>query len=119
MKMTGHNFISFLQGLSPLYTHDHVNGLVGARSLEDGTLILPFLDEDESMEEEWITIWWQGDQQRSSDVQAIFYISHALMRHCQFHCTGKSSKTVLDMYEGLARHFTFKTGQSLMLPEPH
>lgn len=60
-----HRIVGFISNLLPLYIHDEVDGVWCARSLVDGTLIVP-MDEPEDYEEGFVTIHWQGAHNHSA-----------------------------------------------------
>lgn len=100
----------------PLYQQELVGGQWCARSLRDGTLLLPKLGIDDGLEKHCITVWWQGDCHRASAVDGTHLASLALVDYVQFHSAGKAPKHLADLLECLSHHFTFKTGGHLYLP---
>ena len=116
MDQSSQRYVDFIGSLMPLYQQEQVNQLWCTRSLRDGTLLLPQLDIDESLDNHWITVWWQGDSQRTSDIDGTQLASIALVDYVQFHSVGKPSQHLTDLLEHLSQHFTFKTGGSLYLP---
>lgn len=81
--------VSFIANLLPLYSGERHNERWCARSLHDGTLILPFADED-SNDEGWVSVLWQGDAQRQTDVLGEQIATLALERYVRLHGTGAS-----------------------------
>jgi hypothetical protein len=65
-----HRIVAFIANLLPIYTHALIDDRHCARSLIDGTLILP-LEEPEEDEEGWVEVHWQGDPARRTEVQGI------------------------------------------------
>jgi hypothetical protein len=116
MPKSSDRYVTFISNLSPLYHHERVNNMWCARSLRDGTLLLPQRDIDESLDDDWITVWWQGDPSRATDVRGYQLASVALVDYVQFHSVGKSAKHAADLLEHLSQHFNYKTGGELYLP---
>lgn len=113
MEGLSHRIVNFIGGLYPLYMHDQVNGVQCARSLVDGTLILP-MGEAEDQDEELVTVHWQGDPSRRTVVQGVFMASIAVARYVELHHMAEKAKDTKDEMEGLAHHFEVKTGASLV-----
>lgn len=109
--------VSFIANLLPLYTGEEASGVWCARSLSDGTLILP-LEGDGDDEDAFVTVLWQGDPQRSSVVLASFVASLAVARYVELRFMAESSKDTKSEMERLAQHYKFKTGDSLCFEAP-
>lgn len=107
-----HRIVGFISNLLPLYIHDEVDGVYCARSLVDGTLILP-MDEPEDYEEGFVTVHWQGDPSRVTIVQGVFLASYAVTKYVELRNVAERAKDTKDEMRGLAHHFTVKTGASL------
>ncbi|UOF15589.1 hypothetical protein IEQ11_02675 [Lysobacter capsici] len=112
--------VGFIANLMPLYEGEHVDDHWCARSLTDGTLILPF-DEaaagiDAAEEQGWVRVRWQGDPNREIETYGSNIATLAVVRYVELHQVGQPAKRVISEVEGLAQHFTFKTGCSLYLP---
>lgn len=116
MGQSSQRYIDFIGNLTPLFQHEQVEQLWCARSLRDGTLLLPQLDIDESLDDDWISVWWQGDRHRISNVDGTQLASIALVDYVQYHSTGKPTQHSADLLEHLSQHFVFKTGGCLHLP---
>ena len=112
MEGLSHRIVNFISGLIPLYIHDEVDGVWCARSLDDGTLIMP-MDGTEDQEEEFVTVHWQGDSSRVSIVQGVFLASYAVAKYVELHNMAENAKGTKDEMRRLAHHFTVKTGESL------
>jgi hypothetical protein len=110
------DMVNFIANLLPLYDGEQVNGVWCARSLVDGTLVLPIASEEEG--EAFVTVHWQGDPQRSSIVQGSFLASLAVARYVELHHMAEVSKDTRDEMTRLAQHFSFKTGDSLCFEAP-
>lgn len=109
-----HRIVGFLAGLFPLYEHATVEGhSIAARSLVDGTLILPVYEEEDN-ENGFVMVHWQGDQNRSAEVRGEFLASIAVVRYIELHAVASDKRTRAE-YEHLAQHFTHKTDGSLAL----
>jgi hypothetical protein len=113
--------VGFLANLAPLYMHEEHDGLWCARSLVDGTLILP-VDETEWGEEIGrVMVHWQGDSTRQSEVRGEDLAAIVLERYVRLHGAGASEEAIAAELWFMDRHFTFKTGCHTnlpMLPEP-
>lgn len=109
--------VSFIANLLPLYTGEEASGVWCARSLADGTLILP-LEGDGDDGDAFVTVLWQGDPQRSSVVLASFVASLAVVRYVELRFMAESSKDTKNEMERLAQHYRFKTGDSLCFEAP-
>lgn len=113
--------VRFIANLMPLYQGERHEGGWCARSLTDGTLILP-LDESANEEEEgWLRVRWQGDPAREQEVQGELLASVALERYVRFHGVGFDEEAIASELGFMAQHFTFKTGCHAyfpQLPEP-
>jgi hypothetical protein len=107
-----HRIVDFISKLLPLYIHEEVEGVWCARSLVDGTLILP-MDEPDDYEEGFVTVHWQGDSSRVTTVQGIFIASYAVTKYVELHTLAERSKDTNSEMIRLAHHFTVKTGKSL------
>jgi hypothetical protein len=109
--------VQFIDHLHPLYIHDEVDGVACARSLTDGTLILP-LDEPEENENGLVAVHWQGDSSRQTVVQGVYMASLAVARYVELHHMAENAKGTRDEMERLSHHFTVKTGESLVFESP-
>lgn len=116
MTYSGQRVVDFIANLAPLYHSEDVGRRRGARSLRDGTLMLAQLDDDSEPEDARVTVWWQGDPNRSSDVPAYLLASNALVSYVQFHSTGHDVEHAANLLEHLSQHFGHKTGATLYLP---
>lgn len=112
---TSQRYVNFIGNLMPLYQQELVREQWCARSLRDGTLLLP-KDIEESQEDHWVTVWWQGDCQRASEVDGTQLASIALVDYVQFHSAGKPFQNLANLLDHLSQHFTIKTGDRLYLP---
>ena len=117
--MTGKStaIVGFLANLLPLYDGKQQNGIWCARSLHDGTLILP-VDESEWDEERGtVRVRWQGDPQRESEADGSMVATLALERYVRLHGTGATEEAIAAELWFMARHFTVKTGCQAYLPQ--
>lgn len=112
-----HSIVQFIGGLLPLYIEDQVDGVWCARSLTDGTLICPE-EEIEEIENGWVTVHWQGDPTRTTSVQGVFIASLAVAKYVELHHMAERAKGTREEMEGMANHFTIKTGESLIFEAP-
>lgn len=116
MERTSQRYVNFIANLMPLYQHEQVSEQWCARSLRDGSLLVPQQEIDEGLDDHWVTVWWQGDRGRTSEVDGTQLASIALVDYVQFHSAGKPPEHLTGLLEQLNQHFTFKTGGSLYLP---
>lgn len=109
--------VAFLASLMPLYTHEDREGVWAARSLQDGTLVLP-VDESEYDEEgATVRVLWQGDARRDSLVVGSNIATLALERYVRLHGVGATEEAIAAELWFMANHFRFKTGCDLYLPQ--
>ena len=109
--------VGFLGNLMPLYTHENRDGIWCARSLQDGTLVLPVDETDWDEERGTVRVLWQGDACRASEVDGGDIATLALERYVRLHGVGASEEAIAAELWFLARHFCFKTGCEAYLPE--
>lgn len=101
----------------PLYQGERHGGDWCARSLTDGTLILPVDESDNDEDEGWLRVRWQGDAAREQEVQGFLLASLALERYVRFHGVGYDEQALAGELGFLAQHFAHKTGCHLYLPQ--
>ncbi|MCX7512160.1 hypothetical protein [Frateuria sp. STR12] len=109
--------VGFIANLMPLYQGERYDGDWCARSLTDGTLILPVDESGDEEEEGWLRVRWQGDSSREQEVQGFLLASVALERYVRFHGTGFDEEALAGELGFMAEHFTFKTGCHVYLPQ--
>jgi hypothetical protein len=109
--------VAFIANLLPLYVGEQVEDQWCARSLVDGTLIVP-LQGSEEHSDEFVSVLWQGDPQRRTEVQAVFIASLAVARYVELHHSASHSKVMRAEMQHMAHHFTVKTGDALVFDEP-
>ena len=109
--------VGFLANLMPLYTHEDRDGVWCARSLQDGTLILPVDESDWDEERGTVRVWWQGDPQRETLADGDQIATLALERYVRLHGVGAPEEAVAAELWFMARHFHFKTGCDVYLPQ--
>lgn len=113
--------VGFLANLAPLYTHEEHDSLWCARSLADGTLILPIDETEWDDERGRVLVHWQGDSTRQSEINGEDLAALALERYVRLHGVGASEEAIAAELWFMDRHFTFKTGCHAnlpMLPKP-
>lgn len=105
------NIVNFIGSLMPLYIHEHYEGKVCARSLTDGTLVLPFTSEEEDDEynDAWVEIYWQGDKNRRTTVLGELFITPILEKYVRLHGVGATEEQVAEELRFISQHFNFKT----------
>jgi hypothetical protein len=111
---TSSRIVDFVAALIPIYMQERVNGISCARCLLDGTLILPCVNAPEDGDF-WVTVHWQGDSQRTSEVQAVLIASVAIARYIQMHSLSAPGTSTNKELEVLENHFTVKTGNGLVI----
>ena len=108
--------VSFIANLLPLYDGECHDGLCGARSLSDGTLILPIAESDDDNDACFVRVRWQGDPAREQETRGDMLATVALERYVRLHGAGASEEAVAAEHWLMARHFQFKTGCEAYLP---
>lgn len=109
--------VGFIANLAPLYWGERHGDFWCARSLHDGTLILPFSADEDTEDEGWIRVCWQGDRQRKTDVLGTNITTLALERYVRLHGAGSDEGAIAAELYFMAQHFTFKTGCHAYLPQ--
>jgi hypothetical protein len=109
--------VRFLSNLLPLYTHENRDGIWCARSLQEGTVVWPVDESDWDEERGTVRVQWQGDARRESMVDGDYLVTLALERYVRLHGTGASEEAIAAELWFMARHFHFKTGCHVYLPD--
>lgn len=109
--------VRFIANLMLLYQGEQHEGSRCARSLSDGTLILSVDESDDDEEGGWVRVRWQGDSTREQEVQGELLASEALERYVRFHGIGFDEEALAAELGFMARHFTYKTGCHVYLPQ--
>lgn len=109
--------VGFLANLMPLYTHEDRDGVWCARSLQDGTLILPVDESDWDEECGTVRVRWQGDSQREMLTDGDQLATLALERYVRLHGVGATEEAIAAELWFMAQHFHFKTGCHVYLPQ--
>lgn len=109
--------VRFLANLLPLYTHEDRDGVWCARSLQDGTLVWPVDESDWDEERGTVRVQWQGDTKRETFVDADYLVAVTLERYVRLHGVGQSEEAIAAELWFMARHFHFKTGCHVYLPQ--
>lgn len=114
-EVMSHRIVRFLTGLRPIYDHVWGSGGLCARSLLDGTLVLPYVDKEETEDEEQyrVLVHWQGDAAKQSIENGNHLVGLALSRYADYHAQSGMAKDSKAIFMGLARHYEFKTGSYL------
>lgn len=115
MKGKSTAIVGFIANLLPLYNGERHGDVWCARNLQDGSLILPVAEDDE--DEGWVRIHWQGDPQRQTEVLGEWIATLALERYVRLHGVGASEEAIAAELWFMARHFEFKTGCHVYLPQ--
>lgn len=109
--------VNFIANLIPLYIHENYEGKNCARSLTDGTLVLPVLsEEDDEYTSVYIEVYWQGDRNRTSIVFGELFVTPVLESYVRLHGVGATEEQIADELRFMSEHFTFKTGGYLYFP---
>ncbi|WP_448670192.1 hypothetical protein [Pseudoxanthomonas mexicana] len=109
--------VRFIANLMPLYQGERHDGHWCARSVQDGTLILPLGPEDDPDDAGWIRLHWQGDPMRQTEMQGDQIAALALERYVRLHGTGASEDAIAAELWFMAKHFHHKTGCDVDLPQ--
>lgn len=109
--------VNFLANLMPLYTPEQRDGLWCARSLQDGTLVLPVDETDRDEERGTVRVLWQGEPTRACEIDGPDLVTLALERYVRLHGMGASEEAIAAELWFMARHFHFKTGCRVYLPQ--
>lgn len=116
MAHSAQRVVDFIANLSPIYQGETILGMRAARSLMDGTVIVPEPNDDREPEDAYVVVWWYGDSNRASEVPAYLMASKALVSYVQFHCVGRDAEYAGHLLDHLREHFVHKTGASMYLP---
>lgn len=109
--------VRFIANLHPLYIGDHHGGAWCARSLEDGTILLPLEEaEDDDPDDAFVRALWRGESEYGQVVSGSYVATIAVVRYVQLHGVGRSADQTAAELAHMSQHFTFKTGRSLYLP---
>jgi len=114
MKGKSCAIVSFIANLLPLYHGEHDEGMWCARNLHDGSLILPVAEDNG---DGLVCVHWQGDGQRKTEVLGEFIATLAVERYVRLHTAGASEAAFAAELWFMARHFHFKTGGEIYLPQ--
>ncbi len=117
MKNKSEAVVSFIANLMPLYQGEQHNGEWCARSLTDGTLILPVDESGNEDEDGWVRVRWQGDFAREQEIQGELLAGVALERYVRFHGVGFDEEAIAGELGFMVQHFTYKTGCHAYLPQ--
>ncbi len=117
MTVKSATIVSFIANLLPLYYGECQGEAWCARSLQDGTLILPFNPREDVDDEGWVRIQWQGDPQRQTEALGTSIAALALERYVRLHGVGADEEAIADELWFMAEHFRFKTGCHIDLPQ--
>ena len=116
MSTQSEAIVGFIANLLPLYDGERHNNLWCARSLADGTLIMPTEESDDDGIG-WVRVRWQGDQRREREMHGDMFASLALERYVRLHGVGYSEEAIAGELWYMARHFHFKTGCEVYFPQ--
>ena len=116
MAYAGQSIVNFIASLSPLYQSEEILGFLGARSLRDGTVIIPHPGDDREDEDALVIVWWQGDSSRTTEVLGSMMATNAVVDYVQFHSAGKDAAHATGLLAHLYDYFGNKTNASLYLP---
>jgi len=110
---TSARIVDFIGKLIPIYYSELWENRLCARSLCNGTLLLP-IDEPFEDQNGLIKVHWQGDASRSSVVQGVFLAQLAIYQYAQLHTVHRPHALVGELTH-LSSHFEVKTGVSLAM----
>lgn len=115
--------VQFLANLMPVYTHYYTgDDTICARSLLDGTLVLPVSKstcpdwDEETLEDrsDEVVVYWQGDSLRKSVVLGDPLIHLAIVKYAEvreLHLNGQEAAS--NLVRHMIAHYKLKTGQEL------
>ena len=109
--------VGFLADLSPLYVPEEHDGLWCARSLIDGSLVLPVDENGWDEERGRVRVHWQGGSAHASEVEGEELVALALDRYVRLHGAGVTEETIAAELWLMAEHFRRKTGCNVYLPQ--
>lgn len=114
-EVRSHDIVRFIWGLSPVYDHVQVNGELCARSLVDGTLVCPHVDQDETENDEQhrVLVRWQGDTARSTIENGDHLAALAVWKYAQFRAEAGMVLDVESEVKRLNAHYEHQTGGTL------
>jgi hypothetical protein len=104
--------VGFIARLLPLYVEERRGELLCARSLRDGTVLMPVAEPLDDDQEGWVCVHWQGDSERQAVIKGVFLARLALVEFVIFHGAGRPERIRAELAH-LAQHFELKTGSSL------
>lgn len=110
------NIVSFINHLIPAYIHEKINGVICARSLIDGTLILPVddLEDEHDGSSAFVMVHWQGDPGRHTTALGSQYAAIAIAKYFELQATLQGKPPTKEEIRGLVRHYAIKTGEELI-----
>ena len=117
MSTRSESIVGFMASLLPLYTSETHDRLLCARSLTDGTLLLPVDEPEADSDQSRVCVRWQGDPSRECEVDGPMLATVALERYVRLHGAGCDEEVLAAELWYMARHFHFKTGSEAYLPE--
>lgn len=93
-RALSHRIVEFLGGLTPVYAPASVRGEACARSLTDGTLILPLVDPliADPDAQDRVLVRWRGDYSWDSIELGAYMVSLAAARYAEFQVTAGLAK---------------------------
>lgn len=103
--------VNFIANLIPLYIHEKYEDKDCARSLIDGTLVLPYSSEEDDYDNSsiFVEVYWQGDENRKSVVFGELFVTPILERYVRLHGVGATEEQIADELRFMSEHFNFKT----------
>ena len=109
--------VRFIANLIPIYDGEQHDDVWCARCLTDGTLTLPVDESGCDEERGTVRVRWQGDAPREQLTEGTFIATLALERYVRLHGAGYSEEAIAGELWFMARHFNFKTGCEVYLPQ--
>lgn len=117
MSGKSESVVGFIANLLPLYDGERHESLWCARSLIDGTLILPVDDSHDDDQLGWVRVRWQGDPAREQETRGDMLTSVALERYVRLRGAGYDEEAIAGELWHMAHYFHFKTGCDVYLPQ--
>lgn len=111
--------VRFIANLMPLYTSVPFQEQTCALCLLDGTIVAPVISGniDPLDDDGWVMVYWQGSPDRKTEVSATLFASQAVLRYIELRSSGLPPDVFRKERDGLAEHFTHKTGAYLYFAE--
>ena len=112
MDRLSQRIVGFISNMHPLYAIEYVDGVLCARSLNDGELIVP-INELEDDEGGRVTIHWLDDKNHTTNTSGIIMASEALVKYIKLR-SKTGGKDAIEEIQEITHRLMAKTNKSLM-----